>query len=119
MWKASLAYLAVISAMTVVVLGLLAVSSVLYRWTFFALMYLLVASAPVLLASGATAHLQRVVLRVASATLLASALYGMLYLLIGTFLLWPGVLCAPLLILFLEWRRARRLRPASNDVQPA
>lgn len=34
-------------------------------------------------------------------------------------LLWPGVLCAPLLILFLEWRRARRLRPASNDVQSA
>ncbi|MEQ7997770.1 hypothetical protein ABQU74_20785 [Xanthomonas sp. WHRI 10208] len=78
-----------------------------------------VASAPVLLAFGATVHLQRVVVRVASATLLASALYGLLYMLMGTLLLWPGVLCAPLLILFLEWRRARRLRPASNDVQPA
>lgn len=118
MFKASLVYLALIAVMTVMAMGVLAVSARLYGTTLFALAYLLVALSPAVVGIGAAARFERTGMRVVFATMLAIAVYA-LFFAMGTNLLWPGALCAPLLSLFLEWRRARRLRTASNHVRPA
>jgi hypothetical protein len=117
-FKAALAYLVLIAIMTVLAMGVFAVSSRLYGATLFALAYLLVAVSPAVLGVGAAVGFERAVTRVAFASTLALTVHA-LFALMGTHLLWPGALCAPLLSLFLEWRRARRLRTASNHVRPA
>ncbi|MDL5364824.1 hypothetical protein QSH18_04340 [Xanthomonas sp. NCPPB 2654] len=118
MFRAALAYLALIALLTALAIGVYAVSPGLYGATFFGSTYLLVALSPAVLGIGAAARFQRAATRIAIATTLAIAVH-VLFLVMGTNLLWPGALFAPLLSLFLEWRRARRLRTASNHVRPA
>ncbi|MDC7805271.1 hypothetical protein PQS31_00310 [Luteimonas sp BLCC-B24] len=111
----ALSYLALALLAGCVAAGLFFVWPSLYAWTFFGLAYALVVLSPVAWAISVASGFSRVLVRVIVATACVLVVHAV-FVAMGTSLLWPGILAAPPISLFLEWRRVRRLRTASDHV---